>query len=133
MRLPGIGETLANRIIEKRPYARLTDLLEVEGIGPATYRRLKPFYARGRFFGIDGQTHVHTDPDGDQRAVVNCFNLDDDPVTREIVFRPADLELDPAAAFAFAGAEFTRDGDAYRGSVTRTTEAPSSAYSPLMN
>ena len=41
-RLPGIGETLANRIIEKRPYARLTDLLEVEGIGPATYRRLKP-------------------------------------------------------------------------------------------
>jgi len=29
MRLPGIGETLANRIIEKRPYARLTDLLEV--------------------------------------------------------------------------------------------------------
>lgn len=40
-RLPGIGETLANRIIEKRPYARLTDLLEVEGIGPATYRRLK--------------------------------------------------------------------------------------------
>lgn len=42
MRLPGVGETLANRIIEKRPYARLTDLLEVEGIGPATYRRLKP-------------------------------------------------------------------------------------------
>lgn len=42
LRLPGIGETLANRIIEKRPYARLTDLLEVEGIGPATYRRLKP-------------------------------------------------------------------------------------------
>jgi competence protein ComEA len=41
-RLPGIGETLANRIIEKRPYARLTDLLEVEGIGPATYRKLKP-------------------------------------------------------------------------------------------
>jgi competence protein ComEA len=41
MRLPGIGETLANRIIEKRPYTRLTDLLEVEGIGPATYRRLK--------------------------------------------------------------------------------------------
>jgi endonuclease YncB( thermonuclease family) len=42
MRLPGIGETLANRIIERRPYGRLTDLLEVEGIGPTTYRRLKP-------------------------------------------------------------------------------------------
>jgi competence protein ComEA len=43
MRLPGIGETLANRIIERRPYRRLTDLLEVEGIGPTTYLRLKPF------------------------------------------------------------------------------------------
>ena len=84
----------------------------------ATYRRLKPFYARGRFFGLDEQTHVHTDPDGAQSAVVNCFNLDDDPVTREIVFRPADLELDPAADFAFVGAEFARDGDGYRGRVT---------------
>jgi competence protein ComEA len=42
MRLPGIGEALADRIIERRPYARLTDLLDVDGIGPATYRRLKP-------------------------------------------------------------------------------------------
>ena len=42
MRLPGIGEALANRIIEHRPYTRLTDLLEVDGIGPATFRRLKP-------------------------------------------------------------------------------------------
>ena len=42
MRLPGIGEALADRIIERRPYLRLTDLLEVDGIGPATYRRLKP-------------------------------------------------------------------------------------------
>lgn len=47
MRLPGIGETFANRIIEQRPYARLTDLLEVEGIGPATYRRLKPMLRIG--------------------------------------------------------------------------------------
>lgn len=43
MRLPGIGETLANRIIEARPYRRLTDILEVPGIGPSTYRALKPF------------------------------------------------------------------------------------------
>ncbi|MFM8538729.1 MAG: helix-hairpin-helix domain-containing protein [Planctomycetaceae bacterium] len=43
MRLPGIGETLANRIIEARPYRRLIDILEVPGIGPSTYRALKPF------------------------------------------------------------------------------------------
>jgi competence protein ComEA len=42
MRLPRVGEALANRIIERRPYRRLTDLLEVDGIGPATYRELKP-------------------------------------------------------------------------------------------
>jgi DNA uptake protein ComE-like DNA-binding protein len=42
MRLPQVGETLASRIIERRPYRRLTDLLEVDGIGPSTYRALKP-------------------------------------------------------------------------------------------
>ena len=42
MRLPQVGETLANRIIERRPYRRITDLLEVDGIGPTTYRTLKP-------------------------------------------------------------------------------------------
>jgi competence protein ComEA len=42
MRLPQVGETLANRIIERRPYERITDLLEVDGIGPTTYRALKP-------------------------------------------------------------------------------------------
>jgi competence protein ComEA len=42
MRLPGVGETLANRIIEHRPYQRVVDLLEVEGIGPTRFRELKP-------------------------------------------------------------------------------------------
>jgi competence protein ComEA len=42
MRLPGVGEALANRIIERRPYQRVVDLLEVEGIGPARFRELKP-------------------------------------------------------------------------------------------
>ncbi len=42
MRLPGVGEALANRIIEHRPYRRVVDLLEVEGIGPARFRELTP-------------------------------------------------------------------------------------------
>jgi competence protein ComEA len=42
LRLPGIGEAMASRIIERRPYRRLVDLLEVEGIGPAKFRELKP-------------------------------------------------------------------------------------------
>jgi len=42
MRLPGIGETLANGIIEGRPYKRLEDLLRVPRIGPDTLEKLKP-------------------------------------------------------------------------------------------
>ena len=33
MKLPGIGEVLANRIIESRPYESLDELYDVEGIG----------------------------------------------------------------------------------------------------
>jgi DNA uptake protein ComE-like DNA-binding protein len=36
-----VGEALANRIIEGRPYKRVVDLLEVDGIGPAKFRALK--------------------------------------------------------------------------------------------
>jgi competence protein ComEA len=43
MRLPGVGEALANRIIEGRPYAKLADLDRVPGIGAATLRDLSPF------------------------------------------------------------------------------------------
>jgi competence protein ComEA len=41
MQLPGVGEALANRIIEGRPYSRVVELLEVDGIGPAKFRGLK--------------------------------------------------------------------------------------------
>jgi competence protein ComEA len=43
MRLPGIGEKMANRIIEGRPYRKSEDLDRVEGIGEATLKRLAPF------------------------------------------------------------------------------------------
>lgn len=42
-RLPGIGPTLARRIVENRPYQRVEDLLRVRGIGPATLERLRPY------------------------------------------------------------------------------------------
>lgn len=43
MKLPGVGEVTANRIIESRPYAKLEDLTEVNGIGKETLLRLEPF------------------------------------------------------------------------------------------
>lgn len=41
--LPGIGPTLARRIVEGRPYGKVEDLLRVKGIGPATLERLRPY------------------------------------------------------------------------------------------
>jgi competence protein ComEA len=47
MRLPGIGENLANRIIEARPFARIEDLDRVAGIGPKTIEALRPHLKLG--------------------------------------------------------------------------------------
>jgi len=45
--LPGIGEVLAQRIVDYRrengPYKRIEDLLKVSGIGPATFEKIKDF------------------------------------------------------------------------------------------
>jgi competence ComEA-like helix-hairpin-helix protein len=43
MKLPGIGEVMANRIIESRNHDKLEDLLEVDGIGKKTLDKLEPF------------------------------------------------------------------------------------------
>jgi competence protein ComEA len=40
--LPGIGPSLAARVIAARPFATVDDLAEVRGIGPATIDRLRP-------------------------------------------------------------------------------------------
>jgi competence protein ComEA len=42
MKLPGIGEEMANRIIENRPYETAEDLLEVEGIGSKKLDAIRP-------------------------------------------------------------------------------------------
>ncbi|MDP3848960.1 MAG: helix-hairpin-helix domain-containing protein [Luteolibacter sp.] len=42
MKLPGIGEEMADRIIEHRPYTKAEDLLEVSGIGPKSIGKLSP-------------------------------------------------------------------------------------------
>ena len=43
MKLPGVKEVTANRIIEARPFAKLEDLNEVIGIGKQTLLKLEPF------------------------------------------------------------------------------------------
>jgi competence ComEA-like helix-hairpin-helix protein len=43
MRLPGIGEVLANEIISARPFKKIEDLERVSGIGPAKIEKMKPY------------------------------------------------------------------------------------------
>jgi competence protein ComEA len=49
-RLPGIGPTLAQRILEERaraPFAAVDDLRRVKGIGPKTLEKLRPYVTVG--------------------------------------------------------------------------------------
>ena len=41
--IDGIGTVLATRIIDRRPYKTVDDLLRVKGIGPATLKKIRPY------------------------------------------------------------------------------------------
>ena len=43
MRIPGIGEVLAHRIVENRPYAAVDDVSRVPGIGSVLLERIRPY------------------------------------------------------------------------------------------
>lgn len=49
----------------------------------ALYNRHFDEFTRGEFVGIDETAHVHIHPDGD-RAVLICFNLTDEELTRSV-------------------------------------------------
>jgi len=48
---------------------------------------------------------------------MNCFNLADAPVEREIHFDPQRLGLSPDKSYEFSGSSFSKAGDAYVGVV----------------
>lgn len=83
----------------------------------ATYRRLKPFFTTGTFFGIDELAHVHVDRKK-TGAVMNCFNLNKDPIDREIRFDPETYGLANDKKYTFTGGSFTQNGVSYIGTVT---------------
>jgi hypothetical protein len=97
----GIGGTHPDRAIH-----------EVHRQSMATYLRLKRHFASGVFFGIDEQTHVHCHSNKTS-AVINCFNLEDHPVEREIRFDPAQFGLAPSETWRFSGASFRKSEDSY--------------------
>ena len=45
LRLPGVGKTLAARIVDARPFVSIDDLRRVKGVGAKTLEGLRPFVA----------------------------------------------------------------------------------------
>ncbi len=45
LRIPGLGEVTANRIIQARPFQSLDDLARIPGLGPKTLVKLRPHLA----------------------------------------------------------------------------------------
>jgi hypothetical protein len=79
------------------------------------YRKLQPWFARGRFAGIDRCTHLHVLDEGGG-AVLTAFNLTARPVRRPVRLALADLGLGSAPAvtgapFAVADGAVTIDLD----------------------
>jgi hypothetical protein len=68
----------------------------------ATYRRLAPFFKAGTFYGVDETVHVHIHP-SEQAAVINCFNLEDRPLQREVEFSPHKFGLDAKRPYTVTG------------------------------
>ena len=81
-----------------------------------TYRRLKPFFTAGTFYGINEMTHVHRHPT-DNAVVINFFSVNGG-ATPEIQFDPAKFGLKPDKTYKFTGADFAKAGSVYVGKVT---------------
>jgi hypothetical protein len=82
----------------------------------AAYRRLKPFFTTGLFYGIDELTHVHIDRKK-TGAVINAFNLEKDPVERKITFAPTAYGLSGGRIYKWKGGTMTQNGDIYTANV----------------
>ena len=74
-----------------------------------TYLSLKRFYTQGVFYGLDETIHCHTLPDLGE-CVINCFNLEDKLVQKEVRFQLKEIGL-PADAVQIEGAPFQQTGD----------------------
>lgn len=73
MTLPGVGESMAQRILEARPLIDSEDMLRISGLGPASLARLEPyltFDAEGVESSDEQVSKTATPEDGRQPKVV---------------------------------------------------------------
>ncbi|MBC7327049.1 hypothetical protein H5T87_02910 [bacterium] len=72
------------------------------------YKRLKPFYTIGRFYGLDETVHIHSLKN--RGAVINVFNLQDKPARKHISFKLDEIGLESNAEYEVKGVEWQRQG-----------------------
>jgi len=77
----------------------------------ADYNKLRPYYARGRFVGIDEMAHLHLHPT-ESSAVLNVYNITDAAVQREVRVKTGEVGLGKADQYAAEGCVSRVDGDA---------------------
>ncbi|MCX8109038.1 MAG: hypothetical protein N3G20_09565, partial [Verrucomicrobiae bacterium] len=75
----------------------------------AEYNRLREFYSRGKFVGIDETAHVHVHPSKPQ-AVVNVFNLTNKNLQREVRVRPHEIGFGSHTTLRVEGCRFEKRG-----------------------
>ncbi len=68
----------------------------------SAYRELSAFFKAGTFYGIEETVHVHVHPSA-QAAVVNCFNLNEHSMRREIEFVAENFGLDRNRSYRVRG------------------------------
>ena len=68
----------------------------------AAYRKLEPLYKAGTFFGIEETVHVHVHPT-EAVAVIDCFNLEDRPLQKDVEFAPQAFGLPADCEYRFEG------------------------------
>jgi hypothetical protein len=88
-----------------------------------TYRRLKPFFARGRFVGLDRFAHAHVLPERNA-AVIALFNLNGETVERR-------LEL-PLERLGLENVQSVRGAEVQMGPAGPRLTARLPALSPLV-
>jgi hypothetical protein len=78
----------------------------------ATYRKHDAFFKAGAFYGLDELDHLHVHP-SQPAAVVNCFNLEERPVHRQLEIDPAKFGLNVNHPYEIKGATARREQNRY--------------------
>jgi prefoldin subunit 5 len=97
--LSGIGPTLAQRIVDARPFQRLDDLTRVPGIGASTLERLRPFMSipPGDQDAAAGDREPEGAPDREVDIATPVEEAGSGSETRPLVTKAPETSLLPAS------------------------------------